>query len=232
MYKNCFKRLLDIVVSLIAVIILSPLLFVVTFWLHFANKGGGAFFTPPRPGKGGKLFKLLKYKTMTDERDENGELLPDAKRLTSIGKFVRLTSIDELPQLINVLKGDMSFVGPRPLSAPSLPYYTEEEWHRHDVRPGITGLAQVNGRTSISWKQKFEYDLQYVREVSFLLDLKIVFLTVYKVLKRENVGVETSGTSTFEEYRETQWAADGRKDLIEKARKEAKQYRDLIHHVH
>ncbi len=232
MYASFIKRVLDFVISLIAIIVLSPLLIIVTIWLYIANKGGGAFFTPVRPGKNGKLFKLYKFKSMTDEVDDNGELLPDKERLTIIGRFVRSTSIDELPQLINVLKGDMAFVGPRPLGAPNLPYYNEEEQHRHDVRPGITGLAQINGRTSISWKQKIDYDLEYVENISFLLDLKILFLTVYKVLRKENVGVDTSGTSTFEEYREAQWRADNRFDLIEKARKESEIYRNMNKQAH
>lgn len=232
MYASFIKRVLDFVISLIAIIVLSPLLIVVTIWLYVANKGGGAFFTPVRPGKNGKLFKLYKFKSMTDELDENGELLPDKQRLTAIGRFVRSTSIDELPQLINVLKGDMAFVGPRPLGAPNLPYYNKEEWRRHDVRPGITGLAQVNGRTSISWERKIDYDLEYVENVSFLLDLKIILLTIFKVIKKEDVGVDTSGTSTFEEYREAQWRAENRLDLIEKARKESERYRDLIKHAH
>ena len=232
MYKHFFKRLLDFCIAFIALLILSPLLIVVTVWLIIANKGGGAFFTPVRPGKNGKLFKIIKFKTMSDARDAKGNLLPDAQRLTTVGRFVRVTSIDELMQLVNVLKGDMSFVGPRPLGASCLPYYTEEERHRHDVRPGITGLAQLNGRTSISWKQKFDYDLEYVKKVSFLFDLKIFLKTLDKVVKRKDVGVDTSGTSTFEEYREAQWMAEGRSDLIEKARQEAKQYRNLINNIH
>ena len=181
---------------------------------------------------GRKLFKIIKFKTMTDEKDANGNLLPDAKRLTTIGRFVRVTSIDELMQLVNVLKGDMSFVGPRPLGAPNLPYYNEQEMHRHDVRPGITGLAQINGRTSVAWPQRFAYDLEYVKKMSFLLDVKILFLTAYKVLKRSDVGVEKSGTSPFSEFREVQWAAEGRQDLIDKARKEAEPYKKMIERVH
>jgi len=232
MYRYTFKRFIDFVVSFLALVVLSPLLIVVTLWLYFANKRGGVFFTPVRPGKDGKLFKILKFKTMTDEKDENGNLLPDAKRLTFIGKIIRSTSIDELPQLINVLKGDMSFVGPRPLGAPNLPYYNEEEMHRHDIRPGITGLAQVNGRKSISWEQKLAYDLEYVKNVSFVMDVRILWMTFYKVLKREDVGVETSGQSTFEAYREAQWAAEGKQDLIEKARKESEYYWKLINKSH
>ena len=232
MYRFFVKRFLDFLISLVVLVILSPLLIVVTIWLHFANKGGGAFFTPVRPGKDGKLFKILKFKSMTDEKDENGNLLPDAKRLTSIGKFVRATSIDELPQLINVLKGDMSFVGPRPLGAPSLPYFNEEEKHRHDVRPGITGLAQVIGRKSVSWEQKIAFDLDYVKNLNFMLDLKILWQTFYKVLKREDVGVETSGISTFEAYRESQWKSEGRQDLIDEARMKSKQYWEILNSIH
>ncbi len=187
---------------------------------------------PIRPGKNGRLFKIIKFKTMTDGRDLDGKLLPDAQRLTKIGRFVRLTSIDELPQLINVLKGDMSFVGPRPLAVFYLPYYNNEEMRRHNVRPGITGLAQVNGRTSVTWPQKFSYDLDYVENVSFLLDLKILFLTFYKVLKREDVGVDKGDSSPFTEYRESQWRAEGRQDLIDEARKKAKPYRELISQIH
>lgn len=232
MYRLFFKRFLDVIISLVAIIVLFPLLIIVTSWLYIVNKGGGAFFTPIRPGKNGKLFKILKFKTMTDERDVDGRLLPDAERLTKIGKFVRLTSIDELPQLINVLKGDMSFVGPRPLAAIYLPYYNEEERHRHDVRPGITGLAQVNGRKSVTWSQKMAYDLDYVKNISLWGDVKILFLTIYKVLKREDVGVETSGISNFYDYRESQWASEGKQDLIAEARRKAEPYRMLIEKIH
>ncbi|MBR5391654.1 MAG: sugar transferase [Prevotella sp.] len=232
MYNSFFKRFIDFSVSLISILILSPLLIVVTVWLYAVNKGGGAFFMPIRPGKNGKLFKIIKFKTMSDGRDADGNLLPDAQRLTKIGRFVRVTSIDELPQLFNVLKGDMSFVGPRPLAAFYLPYYNEEEMHRHDVRPGITGWAQINGRTSVTWPQKFAYDLDYVKNISFILDLKILFLTFYKVLKREDVGVDKGDSSPFTEYRESQWAAEGRQDLIDEARKKAQPYRDIIAQIH
>ncbi|MBR3022694.1 MAG: sugar transferase [Bacteroidaceae bacterium] len=225
MYKHFLKRLFDIIVSLLALIFLSPLLIVIIIGLFFANKGAGVFFTPLRPGKNGKLFKFLKFKSMTDERGADGKLLPDDKRLTRIGKFVRSTSIDELPQLFNVLKGDMSFVGPRPLAASYLPYYNEEEMHRHDVRPGITGLAQINGRTSVTWPEKLAYDIEYVNKMSFWLDLKILFLTFYKVLKREGVGVEDSGHYGFYLFREEQWAAEGRQDLIDAAREKSMPYR-------
>lgn len=232
MYSLFIKRLIDIIFSFLIISFLSPLLIVVTIWLYFANKGAGAFFTPIRPGKDGKLFKVLKYKSMTEERDEEGKLLPDIKRLTTIGKFVRSTSIDELPQLFNVLKGDMSFIGPRPLAATYLPYYSNEERHRHDIRPGITGWAQINGRTSITWNQKMAYDLEYVDRVSFFLDVKILYMTIYKVLKRENIGLETSDTSTFIDFRESQWRKEGRFDLIEKARKQAEPYYKIIAQSH
>ena len=159
MYKHFFKRFFDFWISLIALICISPILLVVTIWLHFANKGAGAFFFQERPGKNGKIFKVVKYKTMTDERDENGELLPDSERLTTVGRFVRSTSIDELPQLFNVLKGDMALIGPRPLLVQYLPYYTEREQLRHTVRPGISGWAQCHGRNAISWTEKFKLDV-------------------------------------------------------------------------
>lgn len=228
---NLLKRLIDFTVSLLLILMFSPLLLVVTICLYVVNKGG-AFFTPVRPGKDEKLFKIIKFKSMTDEKDENGKLLPDVKRLTKIGRFVRLTSLDELPQLFNVLKGDMSFIGPRPLAASYLPYYNDEERHRHDIRPGITGWAQINGRTSITWDQKMTYDLEYVNKISFFLDVKILWLTIYKVLKRENVGVETGDKSTFIEYREAQWMAEGREDWIDEARKKSKQYYELIKKLH
>ena len=187
MYKHFFKRFFDFWISLIALIIISPILLVITIWLHFANKGTGAFFFQERPGKDGKIFKVIKFKTMTDERDAEGNLLPDAERLTKVGSFVRSTSIDELPQLINVLKGDMALIGPRPLLPEYLPRYSPEHAHRHDIRPGITGWAQVNGRTNISWKEKLDYDIWYVNHLSFLLDLKIVLMTIKNVIKREDV---------------------------------------------
>lgn len=198
MYKFFFKRFLDFVISLLVLIIISPVLLFVTLWLHFANKGAGAFFTQERPGKGGKIFKVIKYKTMTDERDVNGDLLPDADRLTTVGKFVRSTSIDELPQLINVLKGDMALIGPRPLLPQYLPLYNKEQARRHEVRPGITGWAQVNGRNAISWAKKFELDVWYVDHCSFYLDLKIIFLTIKKVFIRE--GISQEGQATIEPF--------------------------------
>ncbi len=187
MYKHFIKRFFDFWISLIALICISPILIVVTIWLHFANKGAGAFFFQARPGKDSKIFKVIKFKTMTDERDADGILLPDAQRLTKVGKFVRSTSIDELPQLVNVLKGDMALIGPRPLLPEYLPRYSPEHAHRHDIRPGITGWAQVNGRTNISWKDKLDYDIWYVNHLSLCLDLKIIFMTIRNVIKREDV---------------------------------------------
>ncbi|EGJ72043.1 Undecaprenyl-phosphate galactose phosphotransferase [Bacteroides coprosuis DSM 18011] len=194
MYIYFLKRFFDFCIALIALIYISPILIVVTIWLHFANKGAGAFFTQSRPGKKGKIFKVIKFKTMTDERDEKGNLLPDVQRLTRVGKFVRSTSLDEIPQLINVLKGDMSLIGPRPLLVEYLPLYNERQAHRHDVRPGITGWAQVNGRNAISWQKKFELDVWYVKNLSFCLDLKIVCMTIQKVFKREGISSDTSVT--------------------------------------
>lgn len=197
MYKHFFKRFIDFILSLSALLIASPILLVVTIWLHFANKGAGAFFFQERPGKNGKIFKVIKYKTMTDERDASGKLLPDAERLTKVGKFVRSTSIDELPQLINVLKGDMALIGPRPLLVQYLPLYSKEQARRHEVRPGITGWAQVNGRNTLSWTEKFKHDVWYVDHYSFLLDLKIIFLTIKKVLIREGISQEGAATMEF-----------------------------------
>ncbi|MEG0700951.1 MAG: sugar transferase [Muribaculaceae bacterium] len=195
MYKHFFKRFFDIVFSALALTILSPFLAIITAWLHFANKGAGAFFTQPRPGKDAKIFHVIKFKTMTDERDTNGNLLPDAQRLTSVGSFVRSTSIDELPQLINVLKGDMSFIGPRPLLVQYLPLYSPEQSRRHCVRPGISGWAQVNGRNAISWSRKFELDIWYVDNCSIYLDLEILFLTIKKVFVREGVSKQGEATT-------------------------------------
>lgn len=194
MYKHCIKRIFDFIFVLCTLTIIWPVLLLVTIWLHFANKGAGAFFTQERPGKHGRIFKVIKFKTMTDEYDENGNLLPDEKRLTQIGKFVRSTSIDELPQLINVLKGDMALIGPRPLLPQYLPLYSKEQARRHEVRPGITGWAQVNGRNAISWTKKFELDVWYVDHCSFLLDLRIIFLTIKKVFVREGINSNTSVT--------------------------------------
>ena len=198
LYRNFFKRTLDIVFSGVALLVLSIPLAAVTVWLHFANKGAGAFFFQERPGKDGKIFKVVKFKTMTDERDADGKLLPDSQRLTKVGKLVRSTSIDELPQLWNVLKGDMSLIGPRPLRTFYLPLYSPEQARRHNIKPGITGWAQTHGRNSISWKKKFEYDVWYVDNLSFSLDCKILWLTIKKVLQRE--GISADGEATMEEF--------------------------------
>ena len=189
MYKHFFKRVLDFIGALVGLVVLSPVLVVVTVWLHFANKGAGAFFLQERPGRNEKIFKVIKFKTMTDERDSAGNLLPDAQRLTKVGRFVRSTSIDELPQLINVLKGDMSFIGPRPLLIQYLPLYTSEQSRRHHVRPGITGWAQVNGRNLCKLSKKFEYDVWYVDHLTFFLDVKIFFLTIKNVFRGKDIGV-------------------------------------------
>lgn len=194
MYSCFFKRIIDFVFVFCILAVIWPALLLITFWLHFANKGAGAFFLQDRPGKKGKIFKVIKFKTMTDERDTDGNLLPDEKRLTKVGKFVRSTSIDELPQLINVLVGDMALIGPRPLLVQYLPLYSKEQIRRHEVRPGITGWAQVNGRNAISWTKKFELDVWYVDHCSFRLDLKIMFLTIKKVFVREGISSDTSVT--------------------------------------
>lgn len=185
MYKHFFKRLIDFTIALVALLIIWPILLVIYIWLTLANKGAGALFYQERPGKDERIFKLIKFKSMTDERDAEGNLLPDRKRLTKVGKFIRATSIDELPQLINVLKGDMALIGPRPLLVRYLPFYTERERLRHSVRPGISGWAQVNGRNNISWDNKLECDAYYAENVSLSLDIKILWLTFYQVLKRE-----------------------------------------------
>ena len=194
MYRSFLKRLIDFSLVFCALMICFPVLFIITLWLHFANKGAGVFFLQNRPGRDGKIFKVIKFKTMTDERDSKGNLLPDEQRLTKVGKFVRSTSIDELPQLINVLKGDMALIGPRPLLPQYLPLYSKEQARRHEVRPGITGWAQVNGRNAISWTKKFELDVWYVDHCSFLLDLKIFLLTIKKVFVREGINSDTSVT--------------------------------------
>ena len=222
MYKFFFKRIIDCLIAFVALILIGWLLLIIDLWLHFANKGAGAIFYQKRPGKDGRIFKMMKFKSMTDERDENGKLLPDQKRLTKAGRFVRSTSIDELPQLINILKGDMSLIGPRPLYIRYMPYYTEEENRRHEVRPGITGWAQVHGRKSITWTDKLKLDVEYVDKCSLWMDIKIIWMTVVKVLKREDVGVETSGTNDFNDYREREWTAAGRQDLIDEARAKVK----------
>lgn len=194
LYRDYIKRILDFTLALVMLVLLSPLLIVVYIWLTIANKGAGALFTQDRPGKDERIFKLYKFKSMTDERDAKGNLLPDAQRLTQVGRFVRKTSLDELPQLWNVLKGNMSFIGPRPLLVQYLPLYNEEQRRRHNVRPGITGWAQVNGRNAISWEQKFKLDIYYVDHLSLWLDIKIIWLTIKKVIVREGINSETSAT--------------------------------------
>jgi len=198
MYKNYLKRFFDFCIALMVLIVISPILLVVTIWLHFANKGAGAFFMQERPGKNAKIFKVIKFKTMTDERDANGELLPDAQRLTKVGSFVRSTSIDELPQLFNVLKGDMALIGPRPLLVKYLPLYSAEQARRHEVRPGISGWAQCHGRNAISWTEKFKLDVWYVDHVSLWTDMKVIWITIMKVLKRADISEE--GEATMEEF--------------------------------
>lgn len=198
LYRDCIKRVLGFSIALVAIICLSPLLLVVTIWLHFANKGAGAFFLQERPGKDGKIFKIIKYKTMTDERGANGKLLPDARRLTRVGRFVRSTSIDELPQLFNVLKGDMALIGPRPLLVQYLPLYSPEQARRHEVRPGITGWAQCHGRNTLSWHDKFKLDVWYVDHCSFLTDVKVILTTIKKVIARD--GIAQNGQATMETF--------------------------------
>jgi len=194
MYKFFLKRTIDFLLSLLGFIIISPIILLLWIWLSIANKGAGAFFFQERPGKDEKIFKVIKFKTMNDRRDASGKLLPDAQRLTKVGKFVRSTSLDEIPQLLNVIKGDMSLIGPRPLLVQYLPLYNEEQKRRHEVRPGITGWAQVNGRNAISWQQKFEYDVWYVDHISLSLDLKIMFKTIQKVFKREGINSDKNAT--------------------------------------
>lgn len=200
MYKSFLKRLIDFAVALVLLLIICPILFIVGIWLHFANKGAGAFFLQERPGKDEKIFRIIKFKTMTDERDEFGNLLPDAQRLTPIGRFVRSTSIDELPQLINVLKGDMSIIGPRPLLVKYLPRYSKEQHRRHEVRPGITGWAQCHGRNNISWSEKFKLDVWYVDHCSLSTDIKIIWITIMKVLKRSDVVQEGGKEASMDEF--------------------------------
>lgn len=188
MYKNFFKRLFDFCISLVTLIIVSPIIIIVAIWLHFANKGAGAWFLQERPGKDARIFKVIKFKTMTDERGPDGELLSNAERLTKVGRFVRAASLDELPQLINVVKGDMALIGPRPLLTWFLPLYDEHQIRRHEVRPGITGWAQVNGRNTVTYGQKFKYDVWYVDHLTIWLDIKILWMTVMNVLKRKDIG--------------------------------------------
>ena len=197
MYKNFFKRVIDFLIVLDILLIIWPILLIITIWLHFANKGAGAFFYQERPGLHGKIFKVIKFKTMTDERDAEGNLLPDEQRLTKVGRFVRSTSIDELPQLINVLKGDMALIGPRPLLVQYLPLYSKVQARRHEVRPGISGWAQCHGRNAISWTKKFELDVWYVDHISFMTDLKVVFTTIKKVACREDISQKGQATMEF-----------------------------------
>ncbi len=198
MYKHFFKRAFDFCISLTALVVLSPLLLLVALWLYFANKGAGVFFFQERPGKDAKLFRIVKFKTMTDERGADGRLLPDAQRLTRVGRFVRSTSLDELPQLINVVKGDMALIGPRPLMPKYLPLYSPEQARRHEVRPGISGWAQCHGRNNISWAEKFQLDVWYVDHLSLWVDIKIIFITIYKVFRRD--GISQEGQTTIEPF--------------------------------
>jgi len=199
MYKHFLKRLIDFCLSFLGFIIISPIFLLLWIWLSIANKGAGAFFFQERPGKNEKIFKVIKFKTMNDRKDASGNLLPDAQRLTKVGKFVRSTSLDEIPQLLNVIKGDMSLIGPRPLLVQYLPLYNETQRRRHEVRPGITGWAQVNGRNAISWEQKFAYDVWYVDNVSLSLDVKILLKTIQKVFKRE--GISSNSSATMEPFK-------------------------------
>ena len=198
MYKHFFKRFFDFCIALVALLLIGWLLVIIAIWLHFANKGAGAFFLQERPGKDAKIFKVIKFKTMTDERDAEGNLLPDAQRLTKVGRFVRSTSIDELPQLINVLKGDMALIGPRPLLPQYLPLYNKEQARRHEVRPGISGWAQCHGRNAISWAEKFKLDVWYVDHVSLWTDIKVIWITIMKVLKRADIN--EAGQATMEAF--------------------------------
>ena len=199
-YMTCVKRPIGFLGALMALVLLSPIFIATIILLHFANKGAGVFFTQDRPGKNEKIFKALKFKTMTDESDAEGNLLPDADRLTPVGKFVRSTSIDELPQLINILKGDMAFIGPRPLLVQYLPLYSVEQHRRHDVTPGMSGWAQVNGRNNISWKKKFEYDVYYVDHIGPMMDIKVFFTTIKKVLMRADINTTTGKSATMEYF--------------------------------
>ena len=194
MYKLFLKRVFDFCISLVALLLIGLFLLIIAIWLHFANKGAGAFFFQERPGKNAKLFKVIKFKTMTDERDADGNLLPDEARLTKVGKFVRSTSIDELPQLINVLKGDMALIGPRPLLPQYLPLYSPEQARRHDVRPGISGWAQCHGRNAISWTEKLKLDVWYVDHCTLWTDIKVIFITIKNVLMRKDINSATSAT--------------------------------------
>lgn len=199
-YMTCVKRPIGFFGALLGLVLLSPIFICTIVLLHFANKGAGVFFTQDRPGKNEKIFKALKFKTMTDERDSEGNLLPDADRLTKVGKFIRSTSIDELPQLINILKGDMAFIGPRPLLVQYLPLYSEEQHRRHDVTPGMSGWAQINGRNNISWTRKFELDVYYVDNISFSMDFKVFFTTLKKVVMRADINTTTGQAATMDYF--------------------------------
>lgn len=201
MYKHFFKRVIDFILVLGVLAVIWPILLIITVWLHFANKGAGAFFFQERPGKNGKIFKVIKFKSMTDERDADGNLLPNDKRLTKVGAFIRKTSIDELPQLINVLKGDMALIGPRPLLVEYLPYYTEREHLRHSVRPGITGWAQVNGRNYVKWDDRLAMDVYYVEHMGFVMDCCVIFKTVKNVLMRKDIEIAPTGRLLSDERR-------------------------------
>ena len=194
MYKHFFKRLFDFIIALVVLLLIGWFLIIIAIWLHFANKGAGAFFFQERPGKDAKIFKVIKFKTMTDERDENGKLLPDEQRITNVGRFVRSASIDELPQLINVFKGDMALIGPRPLLPQYLPLYSPEQARRHEVRPGISGWAQCHGRNAISWTEKFKLDVWYVDHCNLWTDIKVVWITIMKVIKRADINNENTAT--------------------------------------
>lgn len=201
MYKNYLKRIIDFTIVFVVLLIIWPILLVIAIWLHFANKGAGAFFTQERPGKDEKVFKVIKFKSMTDERDDQGNLLPDAQRLTKVGKFVRSTSIDELPQLFNVLKGEMSLIGPRPLLVKYLPYYNEYEKKRHSVRPGITGLAQINGRNNLNWDHRLRYDAFYATHLTFMLDVYIIYKTIINVINKKDIQVAPSESNDLDVIR-------------------------------
>lgn len=197
MYKHFFKRILDFIIAFVVLVCIGWFLAIITIWLHFANKGAGAFFLQERPGKDGKIFKVIKFKTMTDERDENGKLLPDAQRITKVGRFVRSTSIDELPQLFNVLKGDMALIGPRPLLVQYLSLYSPEQARRHEVRPGISGWAQCHGRNAISWTEKFKLDVWYVDHCTLWTDIKVIFITIKKVIFRSDINNQNGQSATM-----------------------------------
>ncbi len=204
MYAKYVKRILDFLISLIAIIILSPIYLIVAILVRF-KLGSPVIFKQKRPGKDGKIFTLYKFRSMSDKKDENGNLLPDKDRLTKFGKVLRSTSLDELPELVNILKGEMSLIGPRPLAVSYLPYYNEKEKHRHDVRPGLTGLAQINGRNNLNWEDRFAYDIEYVNNITFINDVKIFFKTFIKVFKKEDISVRGTGkTIDFDEYRKQQ----------------------------